>query len=158
MNRQRAGSRDTARTPVLRVPALKSASRAVVSNALPEFAIFALITARVRVCKEPAMVRNPSSQNQAKLFTYMLDPENRKIAFDAWEKEFGPLLAAQEGQKYYEELLDYVRQSDNPEIVRDFEERFVPLLPTIEEETSIHLLNSLEETLVTKRQPVEVGE
>ena len=105
------------------------------------------------------MTDNSSSQKQAKLFTYMLDPEKRKIAFDAWEKEFGPLLAsAQEGVKHYEELLDYVRQSDNPEIVRDFEERFVRLLPTIEEETSNPLLNRLEEALVTKRQPVEAGE
>jgi len=104
------------------------------------------------------MTGNPS-QNQAKLFTYMSDPEKRKIAFDAWEKEFGPLLAnAQEGARYYDELLDYVRQSNNPEIVREFEERFVRLLPTIEEQTSIQLLNGLEEALVTKRQPVEADE
>ena len=58
----------------------------------------------------------------------------------------------------YGDLLDYVRQSNNPEIVRDFEERFVRLLPTIEEQTSIQLLNGLEEALVAKRQPVEADE
>ena len=105
------------------------------------------------------MEGNPLSPDQAKLFTYMLDPEKRKIAFDAWEKEFGPLLAsAQEGVTYYQELLDYVRQSDNPEIVRDFEARFFHLLPSIKEEISIQLLNGLEEALVTKREAVEATE
>ena len=106
------------------------------------------------------MTDDPSSQKQAELFTYMSsDPEKRKIAFDAWEKEFGPLLAdAQEGARYYDELLDYVRQSNNPEIVREFEERFVRLLPTISEQTTIQLLNGLEEALVPKQQTVEADE
>jgi hypothetical protein len=106
------------------------------------------------------MTDDPSSQKQAELFTYMSsDPEKRKIAFDAWEKEFGPLLAdAQEGARHYAELLDYVRQSNNPEIVREFEERFVRLLPTISEQTTIQLLNGLEEALVPKRQTVEADE
>src|SRR5882757_2936701 len=102
------------------------------------------------------MTDNSTSQKQAELFTYMSDPEKRKIAFDAWEKEFGPLLAnTQEGARCYDDLLDYVRQSNNPEIVRDFEERFFRRLPNIEEQTNIQLLNGLEEALVPKRQPVE---
>jgi hypothetical protein len=128
-------------------------------NVLPEAREICSDVWRVSVCKESMMTDDPSSQKQAELFTYMSDPEKRKIAFDAWEKEFGPLLAdAQEGARHYDELLDYVRQSNNPEIVREFEERFVRLLPTISEQTTIQLLNGLEEALVPKQQVVEADE
>jgi hypothetical protein len=126
---------------------------------LRELATFVLMFENDVCVKEYLMTGDPSSQKQAELFTYMSDPEKRKIAFDAWEKEFGPLLAdAQEGARYYDELLDYVRQSNNPEIVRDFEERFVRLLPTVEDQTSIQLLNGLEEALATKRQTADAAE
>jgi hypothetical protein len=89
----------------------------------------------------------------------MLDHEKRKLAFDAWEKEFGEAIADPEGGvKCYEELLNYVQQSDNPEIVREFEERFFSLLPKIKEDVSIQVLNGLEQELFKEKQSTDAGE
>src|SRR4051812_33042893 len=105
------------------------------------------------------MAEKKLSREQAELFTHMLDHEKRKLAFDVWEKEFGELIAdPQDGVKYYEELLNYVQQSDNPDIVREFEDRFFQLLPKIKDEISIQVLNGLEEELLKEKQSTNVAE
>ena len=89
------------------------------------------------------------SEKQTQLFEYMRDPEKRKLAFDAWEKEFGEILAdPQSGPKCYRELSEIVQKSDNPEIAREFEHRFLNLLPKIKEDISVQVLNGLEEALL----------
>jgi len=99
------------------------------------------------------------SQEQAELFTHMLDHDKRKLAFDAWEKEFGEAIADPDGGvKCYEELLNYVQISDNPDLVRAFEERFFSLLPKIKEEVSIQVLNALEEELFKEKQSTETSD
>jgi hypothetical protein len=113
------------------------------------------VSCRARA-EEAWVVAKKVSRQQAVLFTYMLDHEKRKLAFDAWEKEFGESIAdPQDGVNYYEELLNYVRLSDNPDIVREFEERFSQLLPKIKEQVSIQVLNGLEEELFKEKQSTE---
>jgi hypothetical protein len=104
------------------------------------------------------VAENKLSREQAELFTHMLDHEKRKLAFDAWEKKFGESIAdPQDGVKNYEELLNYVRLSDNPDIVREFEQRFSQLLPKIKEDVSVQFLNRLEEELLKEPQSTEPG-